>query len=194
MVFLTFFGEARSDEARRAHESPAVMWIPLAILAVGAAAAGWLNLTPEGRLGTFLEPVVGAVPSGEGLSAAALATIAIAVALSALVATWWIYVSGRVDAGTFRARLEPLPTAARNGWYIDRAYDLVVIQPAKALAGVVATTVDARGIDGLVNAVGAGVRRLADRGRLIQTGFVRRYAAVLFGGAIVVLVYVGSRL
>jgi NADH-quinone oxidoreductase subunit L len=193
MLFLAFFGIPRSEDARHAHESPAVMWVPLAVLAAGAALAGWLALSPEGRLGAFLEPVVGAVPTGEGLSAATLAAVAIAVSAAALAAAWWIYGSGRVDPDAFRDRLEPLPRAARNGWYVDRAYDVVLIQPAKALAAIVTDLVDAKGVDGLVNAVGAGVRRLADRARLIQTGFVRSYAAALLIGAIAVLVYVGSR-
>ncbi|HEX6844812.1 MAG TPA: hypothetical protein VF235_06810, partial [Actinomycetota bacterium] len=115
------------------------------------------------------------------------------VSVVALAISWWIYASGRVDAAALRERLEPTSTAAQHGWYVDRAYDRVVIQPAKAVAGLIANVVDARWIDGLVNAVGGGVRRLADRGRLVQTGLVRTYAGAFFLGAVVVLVYVGSR-
>jgi NADH-quinone oxidoreductase subunit L len=194
MLFLTFFGATRSDRARAAHESPAVMWVPLAILAFGVVTAGWLNLTPEGRLAGFLESITGAAPNGIGLGALPLAGIAVVLSLTALAVTWWVYGSGRVDWRAFRERLEPFPRAALDGWYVDRAYDTVVIQPAKAGSWIVAYVVDARIIDGLVNAIGAGVRRLADRGRLLQTGFVRSYALVLFLGAVGILVYVGVRL
>jgi NADH-quinone oxidoreductase subunit L len=194
MLFLTFFGETRSDRARGAQESPAVMWVPLAILAFGVVTAGWLNLTPEGRLAGFLESITGAAPIGIGLGALPLAGIAVVLSLTALAVTWWVYGSGRVDWRAFRERLEPFPRAALNGWYVDRAYDTVVIQPAKAGSWIAAYVVDARFIDGLVNAIGAGVRRLADRGRVIQTGFVRSYALVLFLGAVGILVYVGVRL
>jgi NADH-quinone oxidoreductase subunit L len=194
MLFLTFFGETRSDRARGAQESPAVMWVPLAILAFGVVTAGWLNLTPEGRLAGFLESITGAAPIGIGLGALPLAGIAVVLSLTALAVTWWVYGSGRVNWRAFRERLEPFPRAALNGWYVDRAYDTVVIQPAKAGSWIAAYVVDARFIDGLVNAIGAGVRRLADRGRVIQTGFVRSYALVLFLGAVGILVYVGVRL
>jgi NADH-quinone oxidoreductase subunit L len=193
LLVMTFFGEARSDEARHAHESPPVMWIPLAVLAGGATFAGWLNLSPEGRAGRFLEPVVGAVPVGDGLPVPTLGFLATAISIAALAITWWVYGSGRVDAAEVRARLEPMSTAAEHGWYVDRAYDRLLIQPLKAFAGVIADVVDVRWIDGLVNAIGGGVRRLADRGRRIQTGFVRSYAAILFLGAVLLLVYVGSR-
>ena len=91
MLFLTFFGEGRSDRARQAHESPPLLWVPLAILAFGVATAGWLNLTPEGRLTGFLEQVTGAAPVGNGLEVAALAATATVISIVALALTWWIY-------------------------------------------------------------------------------------------------------
>jgi NADH-quinone oxidoreductase subunit L len=194
MLFLTFFGETRSDRARAAHESPPILWVPLAILAFGATTAGYLNLTPEGRVTRFLEDVTGAAPTGTGVAVLELTGIATALSLAALAITWWIYGSGRVDWRAFRDRLEPLPRAALNGWYVDRAYDTVIVQPAKAGAWITAYVVDARIIDGFVEGIGAAVRRLADRGRLIQTGFVRSYALALFLGAVAILVYAGVRL
>jgi NADH-quinone oxidoreductase subunit L len=194
MLFLTFFGEPRSDDARHAHESPPVMWAPLAILGFGVVTAGWLNVTPEGRLAGFLEAITGPVPTGAGLDVVALAGIAVVLSLIALGSTWWIYGSGRVDWRAFRDRLEPLPRAALNGWYVDRAYDTVIVQPAKTGAWITAYVVDARIVDGFFGAIAGGVRRLADRGRLLQTGFVRSYALVVFLGAVAILVYVGARL
>jgi NADH-quinone oxidoreductase subunit L len=193
MLFLTFFGEGRSDRARQAHESPPVLWVPLAILAVGVATAGWLNLTPEGRLTGFLEQITGAAPVGNGLEVAALAATATVISIVALALTWWIYGSGRVDWIGFRERLEPLPRAALNGWYVDRAYDTAVIQPAKTGAWITAYVIDGRIIDGAVNAVGGGVEVLAEGGRRVQTGFVRSYALAVFLGAVAILVYVGVR-
>src|SRR6266480_3475612 len=193
MLFLTFFGEGRSDRARQAHESPPALWVPLAILAVGVATAGWLNLTPEGRLTGFLEQITGAAPVGNGLEVAALAATATVISIVALVLTWWIYGSGRVDWIGFRERLEPLPRAALNGWYVDRAYDTAVIQPAKAGAWITAYVIDGRIIDGAVNAIGGGVKLVAEGGRRVQTGFVRSYALAVFLGAVAILVYVGVR-
>jgi NADH-quinone oxidoreductase subunit L len=193
MLFLAFFGEARSDAAAHARESPPVMVIPLFVLAAGAALAGWINASPEGHVGTFLEPVVGAAPNGAGLSVVTLGVIATTVTVAALLLTWLLYGSGIVDWLAMRERLEPLATAMQNGLYVDRAYDRVLIQPGEALARISAFVIDAVIIDGAANAIGAGVRRLADRGRLIQTGFVRSYALVLFLGAVGVLAFVGSR-
>ena len=48
-IFLTFFGEGRDHHAvEHAHESPPVMWAPLAVLAFFAATIGLINATPLG--------------------------------------------------------------------------------------------------------------------------------------------------
>jgi NADH-quinone oxidoreductase subunit L len=194
LIFLTFFGDARSDAAEHAHESPAVLWVPLAVLAIGAVAAGlaW-QTSPEGELSVFLEPVVGAVTLGEGLATAQLALIATVVAVAALLLAWLIYGSGRTDPFAFRARLEPMATAAERGWYVDRAYDVVFVQPAKAFANAVGNVFDVRVIDGAVNGVADVVKRAAAGGRLVQTGAVRTYALVLFAGAVLILGFIGVR-
>jgi NADH-quinone oxidoreductase subunit L len=195
LMFLAFFGEPRSEEAEHAHESPPVMTVPLVALAAGAAVTGLiLSTDAEGTLARFLEPVTGSVPEGEGLSTLALSVIATAIALGALAVAWWVYASGRVDRLTFRERLQPLPRAAAAGWYVARAYSTLFVNPGIAAARFSADVFDAKGVDGLVNGVGGGVRRLAAAGRRIQTGFVRSYALGLFVGAVGVLLWLGTRL
>ncbi len=193
MLCLTFLGRARSDAAEHAHESPPVMLAPLVVLALGVVGAGILQLNPEGKLTQALEPVVGASALGAGLSIPALIGMAVAVSLVSLAIAWWIYGSGRVDPVAFRERLEPMATAAQSGWYVDRAYDVVIVQPAKAFARLTADVVDGVVIDGAVNGVGGLVKRAASGGKLVQTGFVRTYALVLFLGAVLVLGFIGVR-
>ena len=195
LLFLAFFGEPRSEEAEHAHESPPVMTAPLVILAAGAAVTGLLLSTnAEGSLARFLEPVTGPVPHGEGLSTLALSVIATAIALGATAVAWWVYASGRVDRLGLRERLQPLPRAAAAGWYVDRAYSTLFVNPGVAAARFSADVFDSKGVDGLVNGVGGGVRRLAAAGRRIQTGFVRSYALGLFVGAVGVMLWLGTRL
>jgi len=193
LVFLTFFGKPRSQEAEHAHESPPVMWIPLALLAAGAVVAGWLNLTPEGRLAGFLEPVAGRVPTRPGLTVPVMDAIAIAITLGALIATWYVFASGKVDWLALRERLQPIPRVLQNGWYVDKAYETVLVEPGRAFASITAFVVDAKIIDGLVNATGGGVKRLASMGRRVQTGYVRNYALGLGLGVVALLFWAGVR-
>jgi NADH-quinone oxidoreductase subunit L len=195
LIFLAFYGTARSEAAEHAHESPPVMWIPLVLLAVGAVTVGALATHPEGLLATFLEPISGLVPEGsEGLSTPVFYVVALLVTFGGLGTAWFVYGSGRVDWLSLRVRLAPLHRLFANGWYIDEYYAALIVTPGKAIAAFTAYRIDVGFIDGIVNGIGSAFRRLAGVGRNIQTGFVRTYAAAVFVGAIAIVVYVGFRL
>src|SRR4029453_18114217 len=86
LTFLAFFGRDRTERA--AHESPPIMTIPLAILAVGAAFGGVLGLSATtGRLPNFLAPVLGELAEGtSGLPTVVLSVISVLVALGGIAA------------------------------------------------------------------------------------------------------------
>jgi NADH-quinone oxidoreductase subunit L len=70
LLFLTFFGECRADEHTRhhIHESPAVMTVPLMILAVLSVIGGYVGLPAHwlwgNRFEAFLEPVFAGAEGG----------------------------------------------------------------------------------------------------------------------------------
>ncbi len=196
LIFLAFFGERRSDA--HAHESPPVMTLPLAALAIGAAGGGVLGLTAaEGVVAQFLEPVVGAVEEhagGVALSEAALIVISVAVALAAIAVGWLVWGSGRVDWLGLRERAPDLHRALERAFFVDDAYAAAVQVPGKIASRTLAFFVDQRLIDGIVNGVGRLVTLAAGVGRRVQTGFVRNYALAFLLGAAAVLLYLGSRL
>jgi NADH-quinone oxidoreductase subunit L len=195
LVFLTFFGRARSEEAEHAHESPSVMTVPLVLLAFGAAAAGLLDTSTDGMISRFVEPVVGSVPEGTaGIAKSAVIAISFALALLGLLTTWFVYGSGKIDWLALRVRMQPAQRVLEHGWYVDNYYSALLVTPGKAVAAWLAYVFDARIIDGIVNGIGAGFRALARSGRRLQTGLVRTYALAFLAGAIGLLVYVGFRL
>ena len=57
VVLLTFIGAKRWDKEAHPHESPILMWLPMAILAIGSVASGFL-LTSGNALVNWLQPVV----------------------------------------------------------------------------------------------------------------------------------------
>ncbi len=195
LVFLTFFGRARSEEAEHAHESPPVMTVPLIVLAAGAAAAGALDTSTDGLISRLVEPVVGLVPEGTaGIAKSAVVAISLSLAVAGLLITWVVYASGKIDWLALRVRMQPAQRVLEHGWYVDNYYSALLVTPGKAVAAWLAYVFDTRVIDGVVNGVGAAVRALARSGRRLQTGLVRTYALAFLAGAIVLLVYVGFRL
>ncbi len=196
LVFLTFFGHPRSEEAEHAHESPSIMIAPLVVLAVGALGMGLLMLDPEtGRLPAFLGPVLGAVPSGgEGLAAGALVVISQVAAVGGLFVMWFSYASGRVDWLAVRVRVASAQRFLNRGMYVDDLYATALVAPGKAGSAFLAYVVDEGMVDGAVNGLGTSLRWLARTGRRVQTGLVRSYALAFLIGALALLAYVGFRI
>jgi NADH-quinone oxidoreductase subunit L len=194
LTFLAFFGRDRTERA--AHESPPVMTVPLAILAVAAIFGGVLGLSATtGRLHAFLAPVLGELAEGtSGLPIVVLSVISVLVALAGIAVGWLVYGSGRIDWVALRVRFAGVQRFLAHGWYVDDVYSTLLVGPGKAGAAFLASEVDQRVIDGAVNGVGQLFQWAASRGRRLQTGLVRNYGLAFLVGVVVIFLYVGVRL
>jgi NADH-quinone oxidoreductase subunit L len=170
------------------HESPWLMWVPLAVLAVASAVAGVLNL-PFSDDTKFLEhwlaPVLG--PNEHHLSFGGgtlflLAVIATALALVGIFFAAAVYLRDKAN----RSAIEQ-PVLAR-GWYYDEAVSRFMGGPGRRLFDL-ATMFDRVVIDGAVNGVASLVRGSGLVLRRAQSGFVRSYALGVALGAFVLMGY-----
>ena len=85
--------------------------------------------------------------------------------------------------------------AARRDLYGDAFNEAAFMRPGQHLTRVLVFG-DNRGIDGLVNTVGATLGGLSARMRRVQTGFVRSYALQMLTGAAIIVaatMWVGLR-
>ena len=202
MVALTFFGEARYDAHHvHPHESPAVMTVPLAVLAVLAVGGGLLNLPHvlpfAGVLEHWLEPVTRAgdallwrADGGEAphLSAGlewALLGLGAAVALFFAHRGFHGYTAGPARDDALRAGQPELARFLEGAWQIDRAYEERIVEPLRAGASVLSDQVDQRAIDGAVNGAGSLTSALGGRLRALVDGQVKHYALWMGAGAAV---------
>ncbi len=144
-IWMVFFGEARHEAAAHAQESPLVMTIPLMVLAALSIFGGGLNLPFEGfhNLAHWLEHTIGEVESlGLNLGVAGIST---ALALVAIVLSWFLYGRNPLKAGQPDPLKKPLGfvyTGMENKWFIDEAYWLVFVDRYVDLARFLAQTVD----------------------------------------------------
>ncbi|HTE20648.1 MAG TPA: NADH-quinone oxidoreductase subunit L, partial [Armatimonadota bacterium] len=126
--------------------------------------------------------------AGEPVHAAWPILLAIAIGIGGLLAAW-IAVRPRNER-VRTADVEPaytggLQKALYNKWYVDEAYDLVVVRGVNLLSR--AQWAFDRVLDGLVDGAGRAAQTLGLFVGRAQTGIVNTYAFVLIVGALVVL-------
>lgn len=191
--FLTFAGEPRDHHVHEhAHESPPTMWVPLAILAVGAVFAAGLpfwhvleNFIAYGKPAAVDFGPVGAVnhAAHEWHSVATLVASAVAILGVGLAAA--IYWKGLLNPDDARRQFPRIYQLLVNKWYFDELYRHLFVRPTFLLAGL-CRWIDHAIIDGLVDGSARAtveVSRLDGRFDLgIVDGFVNLLARVVYGG------------
>ena len=181
-MFMTFFGSYRGNA--HAHESPAVMWVPLAVLAALSLAGGWLFPIPA-----FLKAMFPAVEEAENPM---LMYISVFAGLAGIALAYLMYVlkPGTADslAQTFKAPYQLI----YHKYFVDEIYDATVVRPLVGGSRIVLWKgVDAGLIDGIVNGVGARCRDVGSVLRLLQSGNIRGYATWILFGSVALIVAMG---
>ena len=179
LMAMTFFGQQRWQSGVHPHESPAVMTVPLIILALfSVVIGGVMNAWIQG----WLAPAVGAdvhpvewVPSWIGLVTLVLVIVGVLIG--------WMRFGRQSVPARVPVSHNPFTVIGRHDLYGDVLNDVVVVKPVMATAaGMVA--VDDKVIDAGANGLGAVFTGLSAQGRKLQTGQVRSYALVMLAGVV----------
>ena len=182
MVLMTFFGKSRRPENTHPHESPAVMTVPMILLAVGSVGAGAFLIVGQ-RFENFLGPVTGVPPTAHGFWSVPGDISLVLIVVGAALA-WNMY--GRVPVRETAPRGSFPVVAGRKDLYGDALNESLIMRPGQWLTRL-SVYFDNRGVDGLVNSLAALVGGSSGRLRRLQTGFVRSYAMLMFLGAFMVI-------
>ncbi|MBL8217271.1 MAG: NADH-quinone oxidoreductase subunit L [Bryobacterales bacterium] len=178
-MFMTFWGEYRGHH--HPHESPAIMWVPLAILAALSLAGGKLFDVPH-----YLEPLFPMAHEEHDMTLVAIASSAgfIGIGLA-----YFMYVLSPGIPKSIAATLGPIYKLVYNKYFVDEVYDATVVSPMVAGSrSVLWRVVDAGVIDGIVNGTGTVARGIGSVLRTLQSGQIRSYAAWVTAGSVIVLV------
>jgi NADH-quinone oxidoreductase subunit L len=199
LLILTFHGAPRADQHTmdHVHESPAIMTVPLILLAVGAVVTGFMfrdqligenwehfwgesiRLNPHNNVLIAMEhvsPWVSLAPSVIGIAG---------IALAYLLYVGMPYVPGQI-AMAFPAVYRFL----LNKWYFDELYNATLVQPTLRLARVLWQVGDAKIIDGMPNGIASLTGSSSGQVVKLQTGSIASYAfAMLIGVVALVSIY-----
>ena len=183
VMILTFTGTKRWDDEAHPHESPILMWLPMAILAIGSVVSGFL-FTRGDALVHWLEPVVAPNEHGEHselLPPIVVSGLALTIVLIGISIAVMMYVRRPVE-DVAPEDVSILTRIVRQDLLQDAANEAIFMRPGQALTKTL-TTVDEKVIDGAVRGVGAIAIGSGAELRKSQTGYVRSYSALILIGA-----------
>jgi NADH-quinone oxidoreductase subunit L len=202
LIFMTFHGEFRGGvdaqpEAERSPgehhvhlaESPLVMWLPMAVLALAAVGAGFLaNPTfnfvgiPAHAFSEFLHEEAGDINW-------VLAVASTGVALGGILLAVLMYQTKQVSPTDWVRATGPVYKILSQRYYMDQLYEGLIVRRV-LYGGLFRITAwfDERVVDGLVDLAGWSARSSGRALSMLQTGQIQAYGAGISVGVIAILV------
>lgn len=192
LFFMTFHGEkrwapTREGKEQRPHEAPALMTVPMVILAVGSVGLGAALVVGDTFTG-WLEPAIGAVEHHDPVLPVPVIMGATIVLMAAGVfLAWRQYGAAPVPVEAPRGSV--LTRAARQDLYQDAVNEGVFMRPGQYLTRALVYG-DSAVVDGAVMGLARGTSGMGGWLRRLQTGYIRSYAAIMLVGVVAALVVV----
>ena len=196
LIFMTFFGESRvdSEKEHHLHESPAVITIPLIVLAILATVGGLVNL-PGGLLWgnafvRFLAPAVGSFQPVVEASPTSLSLVASVASGLGIALAYLFYLRLPGIPMLLAWRLKDPYNLLLNKYYIDQLYNFIVTRPLFWVSNnVLNRAIDSFAIDGAADGAALAVQTSGQIARRAETGNVQHYAFVYLLGALGIVAY-----
>jgi NADH-quinone oxidoreductase subunit L len=199
VFMVTFLGGFRGteDQKHHLHESPALITLPLVVLAVLSVFGGMINLPhllthgAAQKLKTWLNPVLEKYQTHmpHELSHSTewmLIGSTLIVLVVAFVYTYTKYIKGKVVPEA-DASITGMGKVLSSKFYVDEAYDATITAPVNHVGDFTYKWIDRKLIDGIVNFTGVIVKMVSDLYGRVQTGNLENYLMYMVIGIIVIL-------
>ena len=205
LMALTFWGKSRVPSDVHPHESPALMTIPLIVLAVLSVIGGWIGIPHVigEHLGEipnvwehWLHPLIREVPNMGHMEAStewALMGTSVGLALISAFVAYTFYVKKPEAPKKFAESIKPVYNLVYNKYFVDEAYFGGIINPLVNFSKNTWYYVDVNFIDKCTYWAGDLMRGMGSLSRSLQTGNMQQYAMYIGIGVVVVLSFVIMR-
>jgi len=200
LMFMTFYGKEKGDKHTHdhAHESPLVMLIPLAVLAIGAIFAGMVFYSDffGHDVAEFFGPAIytnhetnhvlhDAHEVGNWVKVAPFIAM-----VGGFLLSYWFYIINPSIPKALAKRNHGLYQFLLNKWYFDELYDFLFVNPAKRLGNFLWKNLDGKVIDGTINGIAMGfipfLTRIAGKA---QSGYLFHYALAMILGLVAIITW-----
>ncbi len=201
---LTFEGKERFGSDKHPHESPAVMTIPLMVLALLSVIGGFIGI-PElfsgehgNKFHNWLAPVfkdadrkLATFNMHSHYEEILLMVISIILVVAAIWYARYIYLKKPSIAVQTAQRFRGIYNLLWNKYFVDEAYDAAIVNPIlKTSRSFLWKIADNKIIDGTVNGVAKVIDIISVNIRKLQTGVAQFYALVMVLGIVAALFWI----
>jgi NADH-quinone oxidoreductase subunit L len=190
MVFMAFHGEERFDAAHPPHESPAVVTVPLVLLAVPSVLAGYFvgPIVYGDFFGAAVPPTPGDYHGIWAFVLHGFVSVPFWLAVAGIATAYVLYIRKTDLARRVARAFGPLYAVVERKYGFDELYSWLFAGGARTVGRSFWRAGDQTVIDGLmVNGSARVVGWFSGVIRLVQSGLVNQYAvAMLIGVAILV--------
>ena len=202
LMFLAFYGKPRMDEHTRKHlhESPAVVVIPLILLAIPSVVAGWIYIEPM-LFGKFFGDAIKVLPQHNVLAqirfdgigpfiAHGLQSAPFILAVLGFGLAWLLYLHEPKWPDIIRDRIKPIYNLLVRKYGFDEFNQRVFAGGARGLGGMLWRIGDVKIIDGLaVNGTARAIGWLSSVVRHVQSGYIYHYAFAMIIGLFLLMTF-----
>jgi NADH-quinone oxidoreductase subunit L len=182
--------------AHTPHESPAVVWLPLVLLAIPSVIVGYLTIGPmlfgdffkdaifvHGEHHHAMKELAEEFHGAAAMAKHAFTSLPFVLALSGVVVAYVFYMVAPSIPAAIAKALSPVIRVLENKYYLDWFNENVLSRGARLLGTGLWKGGDQGLIDGLlINGSARLVGLLAGASRLVQTGHIYLYALVMLLG------------
>jgi len=189
LMYLTFFKEFRGTEHQKSHlhESPALITIPLIVLAGLATFGGLINFPGSYWLNHYLQPIISKVSHEEALNSTSYILMGIAL-VGAIVGITIAYVKyiKKSELPCEDENISGISKIIYNKYYVDEAYTLLIVNPLNAASCFFRDTLET-GLSNVVFGFGKITEAIGTQGRKVQSGSIGLYLFAFVLGVCVIL-------
>ncbi len=206
LYFLVFHGTPRMDDHTRhhLHETPAVVTVPLILLAIPSIFIGWFTIEPL-LFGDWFKDVIYVAPNHDvlehlrehydgqwwfilhGMTALPFFLAMGGLALAGYV-WWWLHKTNPEIDAQLQAAGGPVTRVLENKYGFDDFNQRYLAGGSRGLGDFLWAQGDRKVIDGLaVNGSAKAVGWLAGQARHLQTGYLYHYAIAMIVGLVALL-------
>ena len=176
LYFSIFWNKPHEVHGEKHGEGGFAMMLPLILLAIGAAAAGFIPF------GEFVSTDGKALVSHFHLQ---FSIAPVALGLAGIFTAMWLYKKQNSKPDKLAASFSGLYKAAYHKFYIDEIYLFITKKVLFNLIGRPAAWFDRNIVDGMVNLTGLATQTVSEKIKKLQSGKVQQYAIYFLTGVIV---------